>query len=233
MTDEVTQWFLRFLRQIMHNKFYSANDKPLARSSAEFLCEGFEDIHLSSNKRHQAPLEKVVSNYIEGILLFDEQGSLLHVNQQAIAILQKITPCSDSAIELPQEIIHVKEFMLESRKLFPQENWLNNTMIYADCSTVLQVHARWTQGNYASQNYLLLRVEDQNQFVQSIAKEESRRLRLTPREQQVWLLYRANYTYKQIAVELAITPNTVKKHMKSILTKQRSLDEAAAPFCDG
>ncbi|MEO1391244.1 MAG: LuxR C-terminal-related transcriptional regulator, partial [Cyanobacteria bacterium J06634_6] len=28
-------------------------------------------------------------------------------------------------------------------------------------------------------------------------------------------------TYKEIADQLAITPNTVKKHMKNILTKQR------------
>jgi DNA-binding CsgD family transcriptional regulator len=56
--------------------------------------------------------------------------------------------------------------------------------------------------------------------------EESQKYGLTCREQEIWLLHRANYTYKQIALELCITPNTVKKHMKSIYSKQKSLPEA-------
>jgi DNA-binding CsgD family transcriptional regulator len=38
-------------------------------------------------------------------------------------------------------------------------------------------------------------------------------------------LHRANYTYKQAASELCITPNTVKKHMKNIYLKQKSIFE--------
>jgi DNA-binding NarL/FixJ family response regulator len=65
-------------------------------------------------------------------------------------------------------------------------------------------------------------MEDQGQFNQDIAIKESIRLGLNSREQEVWLLHQVGYTYKQIAEELSITPNTVKKHMKSILTKQRA-----------
>ena len=35
------------------------------------------------------------------------------------------------------------------------------------------------------------------------------------------MLQRANYTYKQIAGELFIAPNTVKKHMQNIHLKQK------------
>jgi len=43
---------------------------------------------------------------------------------------------------------------------------------------------------------------------------------LTPRESEVWLLYRANYSRKEIAAELFISIDTVKKHLKNIKTKQ-------------
>jgi WD40 repeat protein len=46
---------------------------------------------------------------------------------------------------------------------------------------------------------------------------------LTPREQDIWLLYRTNYSYKQIANELNISLNTVKKHMKNIYAKLHDL----------
>ncbi len=46
---------------------------------------------------------------------------------------------------------------------------------------------------------------------------------LTSREQDIWLLYRANYSYKQIAEELNISRNTLKKHMKNIHAKLHKL----------
>lgn len=207
--------------------FTSAIPKLPSRQLSSFSFDDFEAVSLDHEKKHAVPIEKSFPDYIEGILLFNEIGALIHVNQQAIAIIQRISRHEDSRLDLPQEIAHIKAFMVESRRLFPQQSWQNNSMIFVDCSTIFQVHARWMQGNHASGNFLLLRMEDQNQFARNIALEESKRFGLTPREQEVWLLYRANYTYKQIATALEITPNTVKKHMKSILTKQRSLSESA------
>jgi DNA-binding CsgD family transcriptional regulator len=46
---------------------------------------------------------------------------------------------------------------------------------------------------------------------------------LTPRQAEVWLLRRANYTYKEIAAELYISLNTVKKHMKDIQAKRETV----------
>jgi DNA-binding CsgD family transcriptional regulator len=68
---------------------------------------------------------------------------------------------------------------------------------------------------------LLITVEDRDKAIKNIAVEEAQSYRLTRREKEVWLLHRDRYTYKQIASELCITPNTVKKHMKSIHAKQK------------
>ncbi len=67
----------------------------------------------------------------------------------------------------------------------------------------------------------MLTLEDRHQAMRNMAIEESERYGLTPREKEVWVLHRMVLTYKQAASELHITPNTVKKHMKSIYVKQK------------
>jgi hypothetical protein len=169
-------------------------------------------------------LKQILPSVLEGVILFDEHNRLIYLNPKAAAIAQKIARNSHSLEDIPKEIAYIKRFMVEAKEKFPEQNWLNQSTIVVDCLAVFHVYARWIQGNGFGQNYLLLKMEDQNQFSQDLALEEAKRLGLTLREQEVWLLHRANYTYKQIAEALDITPNTVKKHMKSILVKQRSAE---------
>jgi DNA-binding CsgD family transcriptional regulator len=68
---------------------------------------------------------------------------------------------------------------------------------------------------------LLITLEDRLQSIRQSAKGEGQRYRLTPRELEVWLRYRADYSYKAIAAELYISHNTVKKHMKNIHAKRQ------------
>lgn len=167
------------------------------------------------------PLKSILLDGLGGIILFDDQDQLIYINQKARAIVTKITQLSDEIQPIPREILHIKKFMREARSKFHRQSWLSQSTIFVDCLTVFQIYARWIQEDSSSNNYLLLNMEDQNQFSQKIALNEAKRLGLTAREQDVWLLHQADYTYKQIAEQLNITPNTVKKHMKSILTKQR------------
>jgi DNA-binding CsgD family transcriptional regulator len=74
---------------------------------------------------------------------------------------------------------------------------------------------------------LLLTIEDRQQAVLNLVIEEADRYGLSPREKEVWLLQQSNYTYKQIAAELGITPNTVKKHMRNIYAKKRIQQDGA------
>ena len=173
--------------------------------------------------RHLA-LQQILPNVLDGVILFDEHNRLIYVNSKAATIVQKMAQTSQSLEGIPREIAYIKQFMVETKKKFPHQNWLNQSTIFMSCLAVFHIHARWIQDNSSGQNYLLLKMEDQNQFSQNLALEEATRLGLTLREQEVWLLHRANYTYKQIAEALDITPNTVKKHMKSIFVKQRSVE---------
>ncbi|MBE9112970.1 helix-turn-helix transcriptional regulator [Nodosilinea sp. LEGE 07298] len=168
-------------------------------------------------------LKQILPHILDGVILFDEHNHLIYINSKAATIIQKFAQSSQFLEGIPAEIAYIKQFMVEAKEKFPDQNWLNQSTIFVDCLAVFHVHARWIQDNSSGQNYLLLKMEDQNQFSQNLALEEAKRLGLTLREQEVWVLHRANYTYKQIAEALDITPNTVKKHMKSILVKQRSV----------
>jgi DNA-binding CsgD family transcriptional regulator len=68
--------------------------------------------------------------------------------------------------------------------------------------------------------YLLVTIEDRNQSTQNLAIADAKKYGLTRRETEIWLLRRANYSYKEIADKLCISINTVKKHLKNIHIKQ-------------
>ncbi|NEP55025.1 MAG: hypothetical protein F6K65_42090 [Moorea sp. SIO3C2] len=68
---------------------------------------------------------------------------------------------------------------------------------------------------------MILVIEDRRQAIDNILIEEAKQYGLTPREKEVWMLHRGDLTYKEIATKLEITPNTVKKHMRSIHAKKR------------
>lgn len=111
--------------------------------------------------------------------------------------------------------------LIESRHLFPNQNWLLEFDIFTHESTALHIRARWLKMGTFNQPCLLLTIEDRQQAIQNIVMEEAEKYGLTPREKEVWLLHHNNCTYKEIAAELGITPNTVKKHMKNINAKQK------------
>jgi RNA polymerase sigma factor (sigma-70 family) len=186
---------------------------------AKAFCE-----HLGNFKEASfpAPLREALSGILAGIILFDEDNELVYLDSKAVFMVQRIAQATSPPKAIPKEIAVIKEFMMETRREFPQQNWLNKSTIFIDYLTVFQVHARWIQGDSNNHSYLLLKMEDQSQFAQDISLEEAKRIGLTPREQEVWLLHQANYSYKKIAEQLNITPNTVKKHMKSIFVKSRS-----------
>jgi DNA-binding CsgD family transcriptional regulator len=180
--------------------------------------------HLSNFKEASSyiPFKEALSGVLAGVILFDEHEELVYLNSKAASMVRKMAKTASHAEAISKEIAFIKKFMVEARREFPQQNWLNESTIFVDCLTVFQVYARWIQGDSASNSYLLLKMEDQNQLSQDMALEEAKRIGLTLREREVWLLHRANYTYKKIAEKLNITPNTVKKHMKSIFVKSRS-----------
>jgi DNA-binding CsgD family transcriptional regulator len=70
---------------------------------------------------------------------------------------------------------------------------------------------------------VLVTLEDRGQSIENLAIADMKKFELTDREGQVWQLRLAGRSYREIAAELYITDNTVKKHIKSILSKRRAV----------
>lgn len=160
---------------------------------------------------------------MNGILILTPNKELIYANQSAHRLLQQLNLSNSHTSLVPQELWHTCQFLIESRNLFPHQSWLIEAEIFTDSSVTFHVQAQWLQLEIVEEPCLLLTVTDQYQFLKKIALTEAQNYGLTAREKEIWLLYRANYTYKQIAAELHITVNTVKKHMKSIHAKQQAM----------
>lgn len=166
-------------------------------------------------------LQGIIAELMDGVLILTDQQEIVYANDNARRILNRLNQVHSPANWVPQEIEHICRYLIHSRSLFPNQHWLTESEVFIDQTTPLHIQARWLKLEAVEQPYLLLTLEDRYQTLKNIAIEEAERYGLTPREKEVWILHRANRTYKQIATELCITPNTVKKHMRSIHIKQR------------
>jgi hypothetical protein len=158
---------------------------------------------------------------IDGVAIFDNQLKLAYSNNLGHLIMEQISQLSSPDKGIPEEIQSICKWMHECRICFQQQKWVMSFKIIITPLKLFQVHAKWIKIRTRPEDFLLLRMEDQNQFFRDAAIEEAKCYGFTVREQEVWLLHCQGYTYKEIAQKLDITPNTVKKHMKSILCKQR------------
>lgn len=165
-------------------------------------------------------MQAVIESFVDGIFILTSQGELVHANQCARSICQQMGEAIDKN-QPPKEIRRICQSLVESRQLFPEQNISLESEIETKSSVKIRIRARWLQANEINSNYLLVTLEDRKQTNRSMAMSEAKKYGLTERESQVWLLRRANYSYQDIADELYITINTVKKHLKNIYAKQQ------------
>ena len=166
-------------------------------------------------------VQEVIEDLIDGVLILGEQRELIYANDSARRILRQLNQGRIRTNLVPREIWHVCQSLIQSRSLFPNQRWSIESRIFTDNSTPLHIRAKCINLEHIENPCILLTIEDRYQAIKNIAVEEAQGYGLTRREKEVWLLHRGQYTYKEIASELCITPNTVKKHMRSIHAKQK------------
>ena len=167
--------------------------------------------------------QEVIEDLIDGVLILTDKRELIYANDCARRVLRQLHQCRSLANQIPEEVWHICQALIDSRHLFPNQYWLIESKVFIGNSIVFNVRARWLKLESRERPCLLLNIRDQCQYIKDIVNEESQKYGLTSREKEIWLLHRAHYTYKQVALELCITPNTVKKHMKSIYSKQKAM----------
>ena len=75
----------------------------------------------------------------------------------------------------------------------------------------------------ASLAYTLVILEDRDQSIKHLVVADQKRYRLTPRETEIWQMRLRGQSYRDIAKDLVISQNTVKKHLKNVAAKRRDV----------
>ncbi|MGB7444975.1 MAG: LuxR C-terminal-related transcriptional regulator [Coleofasciculaceae cyanobacterium] len=182
--------------------------------------EILSNVH-SANSMPANLLQYVIEDLMKGILILTEQKELIYINKHANILISKLNQSQSQTNSLPDEIWHVCQALIDSGNLFPNQLWQISSEVVTDNSSAFHLKVQWLRLDPTENPLLLLIIEDRHQSSRKMMIEDAQKYGLTPREMEVWLLHQANYTYKQIATELDITPNTVKKHMKSIHVKRK------------
>ncbi len=164
-------------------------------------------------------LQGVMEGLIDGVMIITAKGELIHANCHALQICQQFIPNLVKKEAIPQAVWRCCQAVIDSRNLFPQQSLTIEDEISSPMSTI-RIRVRWLTVENLPQSCLLVTLEDQSQSAQYRAIAESVKYGLTARETDVWRLKRAGCSYKEIAAQLFLAENTVKKHIKNIHVKR-------------
>lgn len=167
-------------------------------------------------------LQEVIEGLQDGILLLSETGELIYTNTSAYNILSQLNQDTSNSTFIPPAIWRLCKTLIDGG-YYPNKIILLSHEIVVDRSKTFRVRARWVNLNRFNRRCLLVIIENKCESLKNIALAEVRKYDFTPREAEIWYLYRAKHSYKEIAAQLYITVNTVKKHMKNIHAKRQAL----------
>ncbi len=168
-------------------------------------------------------LQVIIESFIDGILILTTEGKLIFSNEYARCICRQLMPKLDTSHTVPEKIWRVCLSLIENRELFPEDKVIIESEIEITQGMKLRIRARWLPLGIGNESFFFVTVEDYHQYSQSMAIAEAKKYHLTDREMEVWQLRRANLSYKEIANQLYITINTVKKHLKNIYAKRQDI----------
>ena len=189
------------------------------------LKANIEKINLKESKLYsQLPkdtfFQGLIEGFMDGILIVTQQGQWINANNNARKICNLLEPKSLQLERIPEEIWEVCQTLIDSQNLYPNQPVIMESEVKTQQLAALRIRARWLRLDAFSDACLLVILEDRYQSMRRAVITEVKQYGLTPREAEVWLLRRLDYTFQAIADQLFISLNTVKKHMKNIRAKQ-------------
>ncbi len=165
-------------------------------------------------------LQSLTDGLVDGILIISEQGNLLYANRAARQFCQQVTPSDHHADAIPSAIWQLCESLMVGRDLCSSQCMILEEEIGDRPFPAIRVRVQWIELDDSDTPHFLVMLEDRLQSLQNLAIAERHKYGLTARETDVWLRQRSNQSYKEIANELHISVNTVKKHIKNARAKQ-------------
>jgi DNA-binding CsgD family transcriptional regulator len=200
-----------------HTQFEPTFTSRLEAKPEAKLQPQFEPIAYPSSSL----LRAVVETWIDGILILTAQGQWVEANEAARDLCDQLSQQQDQPSLVPDAIWKICRELIHSRESVPQQPIVLESEILVE-GAALRVRVQWFSFEETDRPYLMVILEDRHQSNLNRAIAEVDHYHLSPREAEVWLLYRTGHTYKAIAKELYISLDTVKKHLKSIRVKQQA-----------
>jgi DNA-binding CsgD family transcriptional regulator len=179
---------------------------------------------IKSNKLQTTFLQEVIEGMQDGIMIVSETGKVIYANSNAWRICNQLQQSNHERNTVPAAIWKVCEFLINNCNSFTKINVISDDIIVNDLVN-FRIRVRWINLDIFTHSCLSITIENRHESVVHVAESEIKKYQLTPREAEIWLLYRTNYSYKRIAEKLYITLNTVKKHMKNIHAKRSATEE--------
>lgn len=176
----------------------------------------------------------VLGNGLDGIVVLSATGEWIHSNALGREIYHRITKAWPHSDPVPAKVWAVCQILFQRRHRSDQTPTVAESEIELPQSRDrIRIRARWLYYGQQTEPYILLILENQTSSQQNLAITEAIRYQLSPREADVWRLHRMGYRYQEIAEELHIALNTVKKHMKSTYAKQQVARRTERPYANG
>ncbi|NEQ30669.1 MAG: helix-turn-helix transcriptional regulator [Leptolyngbya sp. SIO4C5] len=190
------------------------------------------DVRKPPKKAKSQLLTAVIEALSDGILILSLEGKVLQANRCAARLCRYLQKLENDSQAVPRAIWHLCESLIESRELFPSKVFVIEDSLHAADHITIRIRVQWLEFDSIGQSYLLVTLEDCKKLAELAAVAEAQRFQLTPRESEVWQLKRSNYNYEEIADQLYISVNTVKKHIKNIYAKRnQTLDQERFSNC--
>lgn len=201
-----------------------AQMKPLSKTSIKPRFRPDKPDNFVFDNFPQADfLQAVIESLLYGILILTNSGEILQANSCAFRICDQLNQGTSKRDVVPSVIWKLCQALIESQSLFSEQKIILSDEIIIDKLNTFRIWVRWLNLYQFNQPILLVMIEDECELIKNVAISEARKYHFTCRETEIWSLYRAKYSYQEIAAKLCITINTVKKHMKNIHAKRHQM----------
>ncbi len=174
--------------------------------------------------------QAILEEFGHGILLVTPDHQQVYANTQARNICQNLSPSSPGSPSIPSLVRYACKCLLQTQASSQGKRVVVDHSLSPQQLVTVRITARWLEVPKASAQspegpYILVILESSIPPEASVIRAVQPDYGFTPREAEVWSLARAGHTYREVAQRLFISLNTVKKHMKSALAKERSFSE--------
>ncbi len=171
--------------------------------------------------------QAILEGFNHGVLIVTQHNRLVYANSLARQICQGLAPNSAQVRSLPDLVWYACQCLVRAQADYQGKRVIVDYNVAPAQKVTIRITARWLEAKADAtaapeEASILVILESSMPVDSAIIWAAPPEYGFTPREAEVWSLARAGHTYRQIAQQLFISLNTVKKHMKNALAKEQS-----------